>query len=257
MSIIRNAADTSRLALLATLAVGSLLAGAAPTAAQAEGFADTPQIQILGHAEEVHANDRAVVRLKVTVREADLEKTTTALVERSAKLMSALRDKGFTDKDLTTFGPTSDEVWEITRSDKGIETGRTKLGVDGSWGLRITLDGIDRPEGRERLAAFVTAAGLGGATLDQLTFGVAKEAEIQARLDRAAAKNAMDKARDLILATGAKPGRLLRLSDTMHHSGSPADMARAMPKAFLTIPVLPGDRVISAMAEVAVEILTP
>jgi uncharacterized protein YggE len=249
---------TLRRTLLAAVTAGALAAGIGATAARADGFSDTPQVQIAGYAEEVHPSDRAVVRLKVKVQEADLEKTTAALVEHSARLMSALRDKGFGDKDLATSGPTSDEVWEITRNDKGVETARRKLGVDGSWGVRITLDGIDRPEGRDRLAAFFTAAGLGGATIDQLTFSVAKEAGIQARLDRIAAKNAMDKARDLILATGAKPGRVLKLADTAHRAwGSQADLARSMPKAFLTIPVLPGEQTIAATAEVTVEILTP
>lgn len=91
-----------------------------------------------------------------------------------------------------------------------------------------------------------------------MQFGVADEAKIQARLDRIAATDAMDKARDLIVATGAKSGRVLEITDTAHHGWrSQADMARAMPKALLNIPVLPGDRIISAATEVTVEILTP
>lgn len=125
---------TSRHAILAALTVGWLGLGGAAGAARAEDSSDPPQVQISGYAEEVHPNDRAVVKLLIKVREADLEKTTTALVQRSAALMSALRDRGFGETMLTTTGPTSDEVWEITRNDKGFETERRKLGVDGSWG---------------------------------------------------------------------------------------------------------------------------
>lgn len=257
MSIVQHVAEASRLTLFSALTAGMLVAVGSPVA-RAEGFDDTPQVQITGHAEEVHANDRAVVKLRVKLRDADLQSTTAALVERSAALMTVLRAKGFRDADLATTGPTCDEVWEISRNDKGAEIARKKLGVDGSWGVRITLDGIDRPEGRERLAAFVTAAGLGGATIDQMSFTVAREAEIRARLDRVAAKDAMDRARDLILATGARPGRLLKLSDTAHRNwGSEADLARTLPNAVLTIPVLPGDRTISATSEVTVEIVSP
>ena len=256
MSIAPSITAASRAPLVAIVAALALTASVERSSADAD-FPNTPQVQVTGQAEETHPLDRAKVELRIKTRADDLEKVTTDLAERSTKLMAVLEEKGFRRADLSTFGPKSEEAWKIVRNDKGIEMERTRLGVDGTWGVRITLNGVDTPEGRERLSTFVTAGGLGGATIEKVEFSLSNVREIQARLDRRAAKDAMDKARDLILATGAKPGRLLKLADTEHrYRDGVADLARTPAAAVASIPILPGETTVVATTEVVVEILS-
>lgn len=256
MSLITSITTASRLPLVAALASLALTATVAPSSAYGE-FPETPQVQVSGHAVETHRLDRAKVEVRIKTRRDDLEGVTADLAERSTRLMAILEEKGFRRAELSTFGPKSEEAWKIVRNDKGIETERTRLGVDGAWGVRLTLDGIDEPNGRERLAAFVTAAGQGGAEIERMEFSLSNFREIQARLDRRAAKDAMEKARELIQATGAKPGRLLKLTDTHHQSGgNAADLMRMPPVAYKSIPVLAGETTVEAVTEVTVEILS-
>lgn len=256
MYLATSLATGTRLPVLAILATIALSATVERSLAYGE-FPDTPQVQVTGHAEETHRLDRARIELRIKTRGDDLEKVTAELTERSNTLLAALEEKGFHGNELSTFGPKSEEAWKIVRNDKGMEMERTRLGVDGSWGVRITLDGIDQPEGRARLAAFVTAGGIGGAMIERLDFSLSNIRDIQTRLDRQAAKDAMEKARGLIQATGAKPGRLLKLSDSRHRNeGNGADMVRVPPTAYKAIPVLPGETTVEADTEVTVEILT-
>lgn len=253
MSFTTSITTGSGLSVVAILATLTL----ADPASASEDFSETPKVQVTGHAEETHRLDRAKVELRIKVRHDDIEAVTTNLAELSAKLMTVLEQRGFRRSDLSTYGPKSEEVWKTVRNDPGNETVRTRLGVDGVWGVRITLDGIDRPEGRDRLTAFVMAAGLGGATLEKLEFSLSNIREVQTRLDRLAAKEAIEKARELILATGAQPGRLLKINDTGHPSvGGYADLRGVSPSAIKTIPILPGETTIEASTEVTVEILT-
>lgn len=229
-----------------------------PALAYDGDFSGVPQVRITGRAAETHTRDRAAVRLRVDVREDDFEKANAALVERSARLMSLLHEQGFSDAELSTWGPMCDELWVETRPPNGGLPERKKIGVTGRWGVDLTVTALDRPEGRSRLGAAATAAGFGGASIERMTYEVTDRAKIQERLDRRAAKDAREKANELILAAGARPGRLLQLSDTDHHQGgNAADLVRASPQALKIIPILPGEETIEAQVEAIVEIITP
>jgi uncharacterized protein YggE len=242
-------------------AVAALLAGL--TAGHAgttewERFPGVPYVMVDGAASTEKVPDQANLRFEVKVRATDAATAHGLLAPKAEKLIAALRQTGTPDQRITTDGPIATDVYDLTRDPNGREIveKRVKVGVDVAYRVGVRIDGVDRPEGRERLERTMTAVMATDAALTSTKFTVSDDADIVAGLDREATKAAIAKAKGLIEAAGGRPGRVLAVYDSSHDDRcrGEADLVRPAQIRFV---ILPGTQRLQGRATVIVEILQP
>jgi hypothetical protein len=219
-----------------------------------QSFSDVPAVEVSGEASDTRTPDRVTVNVVVETQSATVETAMGSLAPRVSGVLEAVRASGVRDQDTSSDGPTATADFEVTRDDKGREIAERRIiGYRTEYNLRIATDRMDAVPGM--VARISNAGGL----VRRIEFSVSNAKEIGRELQERAAADAVDRARRLIRAVGAVPGRVLSIDQV--GNGNAADLPTRRPPqpgvATQRIEVRPRQVTLEVSATVRVEMLSP
>ena len=228
---------------LAALATAGMLAATAPSPAAADA-PPVPQLQANGSGEVMVVPDIAIVTIGVTTQAAD---ASAALAANSAdldKAIAAIRAAGIAEKDIATSGFSIDPVYrqDDTPSDRPPEI----VGYRVDNQVRVTVRDVAQAGG---LLDKVVAAGAN--RVSGIAFDISDRKAAADKAVTAAIADARARAELMADAAGLRLVRILSLNADENGGHAPVafDMARAK-----AVPVMPGQRSVSASAQIVWEV---
>lgn len=227
---------------------------AAPGVAGADE-AKAPYVEVTGVARGEVAFDRAIVPFTLRTEAASAEDAARDLSQKSREVVDALGQIGVGDANLRINGPLLSVVYNNVTEDEGgrkIER-RAPAGVRGEVSFRVTTGDF------KKIPKILGAATGAGALVSSPVFEVANLADEQGRLGVEAVRTALERARRLAEASGARAGRILSIVD--ERSGrqppEPRTLAMAAGEAAPELPVLPGRATLQHFVTLRVELVQP
>ena len=231
---------------LAALATAALLAAATPTLAAADA-PPVPQLQANGSGEVMVTPDIAIVTIGVTTQALQASDALAANSADLAKAIATIRAAGIADKDIATAGFSIDPVYrqaDASPSDQPPEI----VGYRVDNQVRVTVRDVAQSGG---LLDQVVAAGAN--RVSGIAFDVSdRKAPTDAAIRQAIA-DARAKAELMADAAGLRLVRILSLNAD-GTSGNGPIMAYAMAAKSAPTPVMPGERAITANAQIVWEV---
>ncbi|WP_375410170.1 SIMPL domain-containing protein [uncultured Methylobacterium sp.] len=249
-----------RVALLAAcLALGAPILGSGPVRAQVAARA-IPSIEAAGHAREMVMPDRAEIALRVEAAATSAEEASRDLAAKVNRVLGVLTAAGIPEADTESDGPTVQAVYETVRNERGQEMveKRRRTGYSAGYGLTLTTGDL------AAVPALLPRLAEAGALVRSAEFGLSDARTRVLALEERAVKEALDRARRLIGAAGAKPGRILAIATPGEDGGGLRCAAKPMAMAAapaqdreIRLPVRPGRIALEARVSVTVEIVVP
>lgn len=230
---------------LAALAATAMLA--APALAQAADSPPVPQLQANGSGEVMVTPDIAVVTIGVTSRAAEASTALDANSAALAKAIAAIKAAGVAEKDIATAGFTVNPVYQQADnrpSDQPPEI----VGYEVNNQLRVTVRDIAKSGGL--LDAVVKA---GANQVSGIAFDISDRKTAAEGAIRAAIADARAKAELMADAAGLRLVRILSLNADENGGRGPV-MAYDMAAKAMPVPVMPGERAVSANAQIVWEV---
>jgi uncharacterized protein len=237
-------------ALGSILAFGSILSVMA-TSASAQSFDTRSIINVTATGEAAIAPDLAYLSLVVMRESATAREALTANNDAMTEVMAAMKAFGIEDRDLQTSGFSINPIYVYPNTDQPQTPPKiTGYQVSNSLSVRVR----DLAKLGEVLDQAVT---LGVNSGGNITFGNDKpeEAIKQARVK--AMKEAVDKAKVLVEAAGAKLGKIVSISENFNQPQPMAmmEMARASDAAPKSVPIAGGESNYSVSVNASFEIV--
>ncbi len=230
---------------LAALAAAGMLA-VAPTLAQADN-PPVPQLQANGTGEVMVVPDIAIVTIGVTSQAPGASAALAANSADLAKAIAAIRAAGIADKDIATAGFSIDPVYRQSDnqpSDRPPEI----VGYRVDNQLRVTVRDVAQSGG---LLDQVVAAGAN--RVSGIAFDISDRKTAADQAIRAAIVDAKAKAALMADVAGLRLVRILSLNADESGGRGPI-MAYDMAARSKAVPVMPGERSVSASAQIVWEV---
>ncbi len=182
--------------------------------AQILRFPNTPIIQATGHASQSVLPDEFTIRATIETSGPTPEAAFAALAPKVEKLLGSVRQAGIDDIETRAIGPDSQALFRHVYDNSGREIyeKREATGYRASYTLIIKSKKMDKPG---NLIPAMTGA---GADIDSVYFDVSNREDLRRKLELTAVNDAATRAREMIAAAGAKPGRILEI-DPPHDDG--------------------------------------
>jgi uncharacterized protein YggE len=230
---------------LAALAATAMLA-ALPTLAQADG-PPVPQLQANGTGEVMVVPDIAIVTIGVATQAADASAALAANSADLARAIAAIQAAGIADKDIATAGFSIDPVYRQGDNQPSDEPPAI-VGYRVDNQVRVTVRDVARSGG---LLDKVVAAGAN--RVSGIAFDLSDRKTPADGAIRAAIADARAKAELMADAAGLRLVRILSLNAGETGGRGPI-MAYDMAAKAAPVPVMPGERSVSANAQIAWEV---
>lgn len=230
---------------LAPLAAAAMLA-ASPSLAEADA-PPVPQLQANGSGEVMVVPDIAIVTIGVT---SQAPEASAALAANSADLtraIAAIRAAGIAEKDIATSGFSIDPVYQQA-ADRPSDRPPEIVGYRVDNQVRVTVRDIARSGGL--LDQVVTA---GANRVSGIAFDISDSKAAAEQAIRAAIADARAKGELMADAAGLRLVRILSLNAGDNGGPRPA-MAFDMAERAKAVPVMPGERSVSANAQIVWEV---
>lgn len=244
----------------ACLAFGGLLLGVSGPVQAQVASGTIPSIEATGHAREMLTPDRAEIGLRVEAAAASAEEASRELTAKVNRVLGVVKAAGIAEADTESDGPTVQAVYETVRNERGQEMveKRRRTGYSASYGLTLTTSDL------AGIPALLPRLAEAGALMNAVEFGLSDARSRLLALEERAVKEALDRARRLIDAAGAKPGRILAIATPNEDGGGLRRAAKPMAMAAapaqdreVRLPVRPGRIALDARVSVTVEIVMP
>ena len=231
---------------LAALAAAGMLA-MVPSMVQADTSPPVPQLQANGSGEVMVTPDIAVVTIGVTSRAAEASAALDANSADLARAIAAIRAAGIAEKDIATSGFSINPVYQRTDnqpSDRPPEI----VGYQVTNQVRVTVR--DVAKSGSLLDAVVSA---GANQVSGIAFDISDRKQAADDAIRAAIADARAKAELMADAAGLRLVRVLSLNADENGGRGPI-MAFDMAAKAAPVPVMPGERAVSANAQIVWEV---
>jgi hypothetical protein len=230
---------------LAALGTAAMLA-LAPTLAQAADGPPVPQLQANGTGKVMVTPDIAVVTTGVTSQAAEASAALSSNSADLARAIAAIRAAGVAEKDIATSGFSIDPVYEQTDNQPS-DRPPAIVGYRVENQVRVTIRDIAKSG--DLLDAVVAA---GANRVSGIAFDISDRKSAADQAIRAAIADARAKAELMADAAGLRLVRILTLNADENGGRGPIrayDMAKSAP-----VPVMPGERAVSASAQIVWEV---
>ncbi len=230
---------------LAPLAAAALMA-LPPALAHAEEAPPVPRLQANGEGETMVVPDIAIVTIGVTSRAGDASAALQANSAGLAAAIAAIRAAGVAEKDIGTSGFSINPVYR--QDNQPSDRPPAIVGYEVSNQLRVTIRDVAGSGGL--LDAVVRA---GANQVYGIAFDIADRKSAAEAAIRAAIAEARARAELMAEAAGVRLVRILSINAGESGGGGPV-FARMDMKAAAPVPVMPGERAVTANAEIVWEI---
>jgi uncharacterized protein len=230
--------------LVALVAAGMM---AAPSLARAADTPPVPQLQANGTGEVMVTPDIAIVTIGVTSQAAEASAALAANSAKLAKAIEAIQAAGVAEKDIATSGFSIAPVYEQANR-RPSDRPPAIVGYRVTDQVRVSVRDVAKSGGL--LDAVVNA---GANRVSGIAFDIADR---QSAADRALRKAIRDaKARGKLMAEAAGLRLVRILSVNAGNSGGPRPvMAFDMAPRAKAVPVMPGQRSVTANAQIVWEV---
>ncbi len=216
-----------------------------------------PSVQITGEARETRMADRATMMLRVEATAASSEEATRDLTARVNRVLPVLKAAGIAEADTESDGPMVQAVYEAVRDERSREVAekRRRTGFSAQYGLTVMMGDLGA------IPALLPRLAEAGAMVQAVNFSLKEARALQISLEERAVADALDRAKRLVAAAGAKPGRVLGIAVERGSADLPYRSARALaapaPEPETRLPVRPGRITVEARVGVTLEIVMP
>ena len=230
---------------LAALAAAGMLA-LAPSLAQAADSPPVPQLQANGSGEVMVTPDIAVVTIGVATQAAEASAALSANAADLTKAIAAIRAAGIADKDIATAGFSIDPVYDQADT-RPSDRPAAVIGYRVENLVRVTVRDVAKSGGL--LDAVVSA---GANRVSGIAFDISDRKSAANDAIRAAIADARARAALMAEAADLRLVRILSLNADENGGRGPImafDMAKAAP-----VPVMPGERAVTANAQIVWEV---
>jgi uncharacterized protein YggE len=225
--------------------VGMAVSLAAPALADEQ---PPPSLSATGQATETAAPDMATVTLGVVSEAKTAREALDANNADIAKVIDAIKAAGIAEKDIGTTGFNVGPVYSNPRPrDDGSSDAPRITGYQVSNQVQVTIRELAKAGGV--LDAAVTAGANQAASIE---FGLVDRKPVEDKAMTGAIADAKRKAELMANAAGVKLVRILSVST--NEGGGPFPVPMAMARADKAVPVMAGERAVSANATVVWEI---
>jgi uncharacterized protein YggE len=225
--------------------VGMAVSLAAPALADEQ---PPPSLSATGQATETAAPDMATVTLGVVSEAKTAREALDANNADIAKVIDAIKAAGIADKDIGTTGFNVGPVYSNPRPrDDGSSDAPRITGYQVSNQVQVTIRELAKAGGV--LDAAVTAGANQAASIE---FGLVDRKPVEDKAMTGAIADANRKAELMANSAGVKLVRILSVS--ANEGGGPFPVPMAMARADKAVPVMAGERAVSANATVVWEI---
>ena len=231
---------------LVALATAGMLA-AAPALARADTSPPVPQLQANGTGEVMVTPDIAIVTLGVTSQATEASAALAANSAALSKAIAAIKAAGVAKKDIATAGFSIDPVYEPAKTPPS-DRPPSIVGYRVVNQVRVTVRDVKKSGGL--LDAVVSA---GANRVSGIAFDISDRKTAADNAIRAAIRDARAKAELMADAAGLRLVRILSVNASENGGRGPI-MAFDMAPRAKAVPVMPGQRQISANAEIVWEV---
>ncbi len=231
---------------LAALAAAGMLA-LAPSFAQAADNPPVPQLQANGSGEVMVTPDIAVVTIGVTTQAPEASAALSANSADLTKAIATIRAAGIADKDIATSGFSIDPVYEQTDK-RPSDRPPAIVGYRVDNQVRVTVRDIAKSGG---LLDAVVAAGAN--RVSGIAFDLSDRKQAANDAIRAAVADARAKAALMAEAADLRLVRILSLNADETGGRGPI-LAFDMAAKAAPVPVMPGQRAVTANAQIVWEV---
>ena len=231
---------------LAALAATALLA-LAPPFAQADAAPPVPQLQANGNGEVMVTPDIAVVTIGVTTQAPGASAALSANAADLTKAIAAIRAAGIADKDIATAGFSIQPVYQPSNT-RPSDQPPAIIGYAVENRVQVTVRDVAKSGG---LLDAVVAAGAN--RISGIAFDISDRRQAANEAIRAAIADARTRAQLMAEAADLRLVRILSVNADESGGRGPV-MAFDMAKAAAPVPVMPGERAVTANAQIVWEV---
>mgnify|MGYP000583820429 CR=1 FL=1 len=230
---------------LIPLAIAAFAIAPAIAPAMAEAETPVPQLQANGSGEVMVVPDIAIVTIGVVSRATDASDALDANSVDLTRVINAIKAAGVAEKDIGTSGFGVNPVYQ--RTNQPSDQPAKIVGYEVSNQVRVTIRDITASGGLLDKVVKAGANQVYGISFDIADRKAATEAAI-----RAAIADARAKAELMAEAAGVRLVRILTVN--ANENGGPVPMMARADFAEKSVPVMPGERAVSASASISWEI---